>query len=299
MSRPFAPRASQPTGVALIWVDRCGQNSIVVASGANHELLPGEVESMRPTFRGATFVLFQLETPLQTVAGALQAAREEGARTILDPAPAQRLPREMLEAVDILTPNETEASILLGRDASRITSAEAPALACALLGLGCQSVVLKLGEGGCYYHDGAVSLHSPGFAVEGGGYHGGGRYVQWRVGGGAGGGPADRERAPIRQRLGRSIGDAPRSPGVPFQPEPRSTASCPPPKDEFFFCPPFRGRSCSTHFEFTAQPDIRRRASDQHPELAGFHHAVQVAVKEGEIAGSKSKLYRPRCAGPQ
>lgn len=72
----------------------------------------------------------------------------------------------MLEAVDILTPNETEASILLGRDASRITSAEAPALACALLGLGCQSVVLKLGEGGCYYHDGAVSLHSPGFAVE-------------------------------------------------------------------------------------------------------------------------------------
>jgi ribokinase len=157
---------SQPTGVALIWVDREGQNSIVVASGANHRLLPSEVEAMRPVFRGARFALFQLETPLETVAGALRVAREEGAATILDPAPAQPLPPGLLASVDILTPNESEAGILLGRGAARVTLDEAPALAGALLGLGPKSVVLKLGEAGCFWFDGARSVHAPGFRVK-------------------------------------------------------------------------------------------------------------------------------------
>ena len=77
---------SAPTGVALIWVDRDGQNSIVVAPGANRMLAASG--AMRPTFRGARYVLFQLETPIDTVARALAAAREEGSETILDPAPA-------------------------------------------------------------------------------------------------------------------------------------------------------------------------------------------------------------------
>ena len=62
---------SQPTGVALIWVDRQGQNSIVVASGANYALAAADVEAMRKVFRGASLALFQLETPLDTVAAAL------------------------------------------------------------------------------------------------------------------------------------------------------------------------------------------------------------------------------------
>src|SRR5438477_1890418 len=88
---------SQPTGVALIWVDRKGQNSIVVASGANGELAAADVEAMRPVFHGARLALFQLETPLATVEAALRVAREEGLITILDPAPAQRLPAEWLK----------------------------------------------------------------------------------------------------------------------------------------------------------------------------------------------------------
>ena len=80
---------SQPTGVALICVDRQGQNSIVVASGANYALAAADVEAMRKVFRGACLALFQLETPLDTVAAALALAREEGLRTMLDPAPAQ------------------------------------------------------------------------------------------------------------------------------------------------------------------------------------------------------------------
>src|SRR2546425_12058108 len=83
---------AQSTGVALIWVDRQGQNSIVVAAGANYELAAADVEAMRKIFQGASMALFQLETPLDTVEAALKRAREEGAITMLDPAPAQLLP---------------------------------------------------------------------------------------------------------------------------------------------------------------------------------------------------------------
>jgi len=155
-----------PTGVALIWVEQSGQNSIVVASGANHALAASEVEAMRPVFRGASFALFQLESPLNTVAAALTLARSEGARTILDPAPAQSLSADLLAGVDILTPNETEALILLGRPPGRVASSEAPALARALRERGTRAVVVKLGEQGCFYFDGETEMFSPGFAVD-------------------------------------------------------------------------------------------------------------------------------------
>lgn len=157
-----AATRSQPTGVAFIWVDRNGQNSIVVAPGANHAFVPSDIV----TFSGARFVLLQLETPLETIAAALTLARKEGTQTILDPAPAQLLPKDVLAAVDILTPNETEACILLGRKPSRVSLADAPVLARAVLALGPKSVILKLGDQGCLYFDGQTEIYSPGFAVE-------------------------------------------------------------------------------------------------------------------------------------
>lgn len=157
---------SQSTGVALIWVDRAGQNSIVVASGANAELAAADVEAMRPFFRGARLALFQLETPLETVAGALAVAREEGLTTILDPAPAQPLPAEVLERVDILTPNESEALQLLGRPPARVSPAEAAEMGGALRRLGPRIVIVKLGDQGCFADDGLSQRHVPGFAVE-------------------------------------------------------------------------------------------------------------------------------------
>jgi len=157
---------SQPTGVALIWVDRKGQNSIVVASGANHALAAADVEAMRKVFRGASLALFQLETPLDTVAAALALARQEGARTMLDPAPAQPLSPGLLALVDILTPNESEALMLLGRAPARVSLAEAPELAEALRMLGPRNVVLKLGDQGAYYRGERGTFHSPAFPVE-------------------------------------------------------------------------------------------------------------------------------------
>jgi ribokinase len=157
---------SQPTGIAQIWVDRNGQNSIVVASGANFAFPAADIQGARGSFAGARFALFQLETPLQTVAAALKIARESGARTILDPAPAQVLPRAMLEAVDILTPNEGEACILQGQAPSRLSKDDAPKLARAVLELGPAAVILKLGDQGCFYFDGREEIFSPAFQVE-------------------------------------------------------------------------------------------------------------------------------------
>ncbi|HMC58243.1 MAG TPA: ribokinase, partial [Candidatus Solibacter sp.] len=149
-----------------IWVDRAGQNSIVVASGANSALAVADVPAMRPVFRGASHALFQLESPLDTVGAALTLARQEGLVTILDPAPAQPLSRELLEQVDILTPNESEALLLLARPAARVSVDDAPPLAEALLRLGPRAVILKLGDQGCFYFDGRTGRHQPAFPVE-------------------------------------------------------------------------------------------------------------------------------------
>jgi len=166
VSGVHATRA-QPTGVALIWVDRAGQNSIVVASGANHELAAADVEAMRQACRGAAIALFQLETPLDTVEAALRLAREEGARTVLDPAPAQSLPAGLLDQIDILTPNESEAQLLSGGSAARLLPlSEASALAESLRRLGPRTVILKLGDRGCLLLDDAGPRHFPAFRVE-------------------------------------------------------------------------------------------------------------------------------------
>ena len=157
---------SQPTGVALIWVDRYGQNSIVVSPGANHTLACSDVPAMGAAFRGSRFALFQLESPLDTVEGALRLARSEGSQTMLDPAPAQPLAAGMLANVDILTPNETEAQMLLGLPAGRLNMADAPDIARSLRARGPGCIVLKMGEQGCFYLDAGREIVSPGFRVD-------------------------------------------------------------------------------------------------------------------------------------
>lgn len=154
------------TGVALIWVDRSGQNSIVVASGANSSVTPEMIAGLAGVYEDAACALFQLETPLDAVEAALRSARAAGALTILDPAPARPLPPALLQLVDVMTPNETEACILLGRAPERLAPADAPGLAQDVLALGPKSVVLKLGDAGCFYSDGREEFYAPGFQVE-------------------------------------------------------------------------------------------------------------------------------------
>ncbi|GIU73117.1 MAG: ribokinase [Bryobacteraceae bacterium] len=155
-----------PTGVALIWVDRTGQNSIVIAPGANDELSRADLETERTAFVSAACALFQLETPLETVTAGLRLAADAGALSILDPAPARPLPPDVLGGAGLLTPNETEACLLAGLAPQRIGIADAPALAAALRARGARAVVLKLGDQGCFYSGPGGELHAPAFSVE-------------------------------------------------------------------------------------------------------------------------------------
>jgi ribokinase len=157
---------SAPTGVALITVGPGGQNTIVVAPGANHALLFEDVEAMRPAFQNAAFVLLQLEIPLPTVEIALRLARRTDAMTMLDPAPAQPLRSEMLREVSLLTPNESEVCALLDRRPARMVPSEAADAARALLRRGPRAVVVKMGDRGCFYADNGSEIYCPAFPVE-------------------------------------------------------------------------------------------------------------------------------------
>jgi ribokinase len=149
-----------PTGVALILVASGGQNQIVVIPGANGTLVPRDLESSSEVIREG-FVLLQLESPLETVelAAALGAARNMV--TILDPAPARPLSSSLLKNVHLLTPNESEALALLGREGSTISLEEAPQVTECLLRLGPPHVILKLGENGAWLADAKRSRHFP------------------------------------------------------------------------------------------------------------------------------------------
>ena len=127
-----------PSGVALIFVDEKGQNSIIVVPGANNALTPKHVSDAGHHFASAKIVLLQLENPIPTVLAAAQAARKAGARVILDPAPAPStpLPSELFKSVDILTPNETEAAILAGMPPGNLEPAQAVSIGGKLLSMG-------------------------------------------------------------------------------------------------------------------------------------------------------------------
>ncbi len=133
-----------PSGVALIMVDDDGRNCIAVSSGANAHLSEEDAHAAAAAIRSASVLLAQLETPLPFVHAALRSAREAGATTVLNPAPAPSdgLPDDLLALVDVLTPNEGEAAALAGHDG------EPEALARTLIERGVGAVVVTLGERG-------------------------------------------------------------------------------------------------------------------------------------------------------
>ncbi len=145
----------QATGVALIAVDEAGQNQISVASGANAGLTPADVAAVDDaTFAEAKVFLTCLESPLETVIAGLKRAKQHGLTTILNPAPANAAikDRSILELVDLLTPNETEAELLTGWDAAN--ELEDAIIACdQLRQLGARAVVLTRGASGCILRD--------------------------------------------------------------------------------------------------------------------------------------------------
>ncbi len=137
------------TGVALIMVDAAGDNLISVAPGANSELSHEEVISLDGLFGGASHLLCQLECPLDLFVGIAAQARNRGLTTILNPAPAQRLPPAACRLIDVLTPNEAELAELAGREI--LTENDVVNAARQLIGQGVREVVVTLGPQGAIW----------------------------------------------------------------------------------------------------------------------------------------------------
>lgn len=152
--------ADHSTGVAPIFVDASGENSIVVVLGANLAVSRADVDRARAAIAAADVVITQLEIDPDTTAYALQTAREYGVRTILNPAPARPLPAEVIALADYITPNQTELATLSGLAGESVET-----MARALLVNDTQAVVCTLGAAGAQYVRRADSVTVPSFKV--------------------------------------------------------------------------------------------------------------------------------------
>lgn len=134
------------TGVAYIYVDEKGENTIVLASGANALLSPEDVRCMERLIDASDIVLMQLEIPFETVKYAIEAAGRKGKTIMLNPAPVRSCLEVFYEKIDILTPNEGELAALTGMNADTLEGAESAAKTLIEKGVG--TVIVTLGDKG-------------------------------------------------------------------------------------------------------------------------------------------------------
>lgn len=156
--------SSSPSGVALIFVDERGENSIGVASGANGEFHPSDLSQALHLISSADILLVQLEIPLPTVEAAIRCAAQAGVRVILNPAPARKLDPDTLRLVSVITPNQAEAEVLSGVPLADDKSFETAAKA--LLSKGVETVVITLGARGAFLAEAGTFEIIPAFAVK-------------------------------------------------------------------------------------------------------------------------------------
>ncbi|MBT3228208.1 MAG: ribokinase [Candidatus Marinimicrobia bacterium] len=163
-TRSIQKEKVQPTGMAFITVDSMGENTIVVVSGANWKLSPHDIESESKVFTDGDVLLTQLETPLDSVSAAIKMAQKTDVTVILNPAPAQTLPPDLLKDVDIITPNRAEAEMLTGikitDEKSLLASAER------LHSYGVKIVLITLGSKGVFMSHPEKSLLIPTIRVD-------------------------------------------------------------------------------------------------------------------------------------
>lgn len=156
--------SGNPSGVALITVDEKAENCIVVASGANANLLPSDLEKAEEAIERADLVLMQLEVPMETVCFVADIAWQKGKKVILNPAPAHPLPVDLLRHLYLITPNETEAEMITGVKITDESSAGEAARA--LSGMGVQHVIITLGSKGALIYSNGKTEMVPALKVE-------------------------------------------------------------------------------------------------------------------------------------
>ena len=150
-----------PSGVALITVDRNAENCIVVASGANAALKPNDLEKTREMIEQSKIVLMQLEIPIETVEYVAEIANQKGIKVVLNPAPARELSNSLLSNITFITPNRTEASMLSGIEVKDIETAKQAAKI--IKDKGVNTVIVTLGKEGAliHHHDEFTYIPAP------------------------------------------------------------------------------------------------------------------------------------------
>ncbi|HEX6922404.1 MAG TPA: ribokinase [Bacillales bacterium] len=150
------PVTGAASGVAQITVSN-GENSIIVAPGANHTLKPEQLVAFEDQIAKSNIVLLQLEIPLSVVEKAVDLAHLHGVPIILNPAPAVRLPKQLLEKIDYLTPNEHEICQVFGDHGQ--SSPEQLLQDCP------QKLIMTKGASGVFYYDEKL-VHVPGYPID-------------------------------------------------------------------------------------------------------------------------------------
>lgn len=154
----------KPTGTALITVDGAGRNTIVVISGANSACTPALVDRALMDAGPPGVLLLQHEIPAETNAHAIRTAKSAGWFVVLNPAPAHAVSSELLSLIDIMAPNETEATALTG--ISIATREDARAAAGQLVRQGAGAALVTLGGDGALYCDAGKTIHCPTVKVQ-------------------------------------------------------------------------------------------------------------------------------------
>jgi ribokinase len=143
--------SKNPSGVALITVDANAENCIVVASGANANLLREDVAKAREAIEDADIVLMQLEIPMETVEYVAKMANSKNKKVILNPAPAQFLSAELISNLYMITPNETESEMISGITITDDKSAFEAAKKIANMGV--DNVIITMGDRGALVYN--------------------------------------------------------------------------------------------------------------------------------------------------
>jgi len=153
-----------PSGVALIAIDEAAENNIIIVPGANGAVGLPDLKQLENILPEAKVLLLQLEIPLESVKEAARLASARGVTVILDPAPARILPLDLYPSVDILTPNTSEAAILVGFPVE--TELEAQRAARILIESGTHLVIIKMGAMGAYAQNQSNGRFYPAIPVE-------------------------------------------------------------------------------------------------------------------------------------
>lgn len=157
-------RKEGTSGIALITVNEEGENNIILSAGANSKVTPADVSSA-VHWDGVYAVLLQNEIPWETTVAAARDAHAAFTRVFLNPAPARKLPDELFPLLDTLIVNETEAALVTGIGVS--DAATAALAAERVLDKGASSVIVTLGEQGCFYADAqGTRIAVPAFRVK-------------------------------------------------------------------------------------------------------------------------------------